>query len=67
MLGLMRATYHVRVASVIVVVSPIVSVRIVVRTCRTWHNMIWISALTVIMLPVRTGVVHIAAIVRVGL
>ena len=52
------ATHHVRVA-IVVWCCAIMSMRIVVMT---WHNMIWIRALTVIMLPVRTLVVHIAAI-----
>ena len=52
------AVRHMRVA-IVVWCCTIMSMRIIVMT---WHNMIWIRALTVIMLPVRTVVVHIAAI-----
>ena len=48
-------THHVRVTRMIVMRYAVVSMRNIVLTL---HNMIWVIAITIVLRPVRTCVVH---------
>ena len=56
-------THHMGITSVVVVWHPVVPLMPLRHVVMTLHNRIWIVAMTVIMLPVRTGIVHLAILI----
>ena len=59
------ATHHVWVAGVVIVGSAVMAVRNVIMTV---HNRIWIRTVSwVMMLPVRTWIVHLSRMFLVGI
>ena len=57
-------THHMWITRVIVVRSPVVSMRKIVMTL---HNWIWLITISVIVLPVRTWIVHLGCLLWNGL
>ena len=58
-----RATHHVGITGMIFMWHTIVPMRDVVMPL---HNRIWIVTMTMIMLPVRTGIVHLGILILVN-